>query len=650
MWILPALLAAAQIVFWPVLPLLRGDPVPAGAAVAVVAATLVTGAGLGLRRERPLPALAVVAAGITGATLAAPDGHYLFVEGDAITIIAVADMIALFSVAVREPARTTLLSVAGLAIWQSVVTWEGVFGSIIMAGVYVVVAALGRVRGRWNSDRAAAARRLEAARQAHREAADAERHRLARELHDLTAHHLTSVVVNAQAAQLLGDQRPELRDEALRFAARTGRDTLGALRRLVTIMPAGSEADETVPMLSDLAQDFSTLGQQVTLSLPDGEPPADIAEAMHGIAREALTNTLRYAPGGSVTLHFGYAEAGAELLVEDRGPGAGTAGATGLGGGRGVTGMRERAAALGGTLRAGPRTQGGWVVSAQVPRGVPGAAGRRFLRLAASRGVLDTGLILLVLLLPLGGLASEVLPATVWWPVLVAMVVHAAPLWWRRRFPWQVLGVVIATAWLGPLLYFTGVVSQDLGWLFLFSAGAELVAVHAAGDRGGRPGLTWIAPAVTVFSVLALATMMGSGSAGFLDFVLLTAAFTILVGVVLAPVMFASWWSGVATRRRRELRRNREEGGVALAMAGAETQALAERIRIADGLRAEVLRHAAELPAAAERGDLNAVLGAARQALTAMRSLLDGMSSSSSSSSSALSSSASGVPSSLSGS
>ncbi|MBB2947548.1 signal transduction histidine kinase [Actinoplanes lutulentus] len=630
MWILPALIAAAQIVYWPVLPLLRDDPVPAGGAAVVVAATLVTAAGLGLRRQRPLHALGVVVAGITVGTLAAPDGQYLYVDGDAVLIIAVADMIALFSVAVREPARTTLLAVAGLAIWQSVVTWEGPFGSIVMAGVYAVVAAFGRVRGRWNSDRAAAVLRLEAARQAHREAADAERRRLARELHDVTAHHLTSVVVNAQAAQLLGDQRPELRDEALRFAARTGRDTLGALRRLVTIMPAGSEVDETVPTLSELAQDFSTLGQQLTLSLPDGEPPADIAEAMHGIAREALTNTLRYAPGGSVTLHFGYAESGAELVVEDRGPGAESTGATGLGGGRGVTGMRERAAALGGTLRAGPRTQGGWEVRAHVPRGVPGAAGRRFRRLAASRGVLDAGLILLVLLLPLGGLASEVLPATVWWLVLAAMIAHAAPLWWRRRFPWQVLGAVIATAWLGPLLYFTGVVPQDLGWLFLFSAGAELVAVHAAGDHGGRPGLTWIAPAVTVLSVLALATMMGAGSGGFVAMVLLTGVFTVLVSVVLGPLMFASWWSGVATRRRRELRRHREEGGVALAMAGAEAQALAERTRIADGLRADVLRHAAELPEAAERGDLNGVLGAARQALTAMRSLLDGMSSSSS--------------------
>jgi signal transduction histidine kinase len=707
MWMLPALLGFAQIAFWPVRPLITGDPAPPGAAAGVIAGTLIAVVGLGLRRDRPVPALILVTAGITVATLTTPEWQVLLVPGDASVLIAVADLIALFSVAVRSPARTTLIATGAVAVWQTVLTWEGPAGAVVMTGGYAIVAAFGRVRRRWNADRAGAARRLAEAERAHREAADAERRRLARELHDVTAHHLTSVVVNLQAAGMLGDQRPELRRQALDFAARTGRETLDALRRLVAIMPLGTTVDAPAPSLAELADDFRTLGQEVTLRLPAGEPPGDIAEAMHGIAREALTNTLRYAPGGSVTLLFRYVDSGAELIVEDRGAAAGITGATGLGGGRGVTGMRERAAALGGTLTAGPfsdrasfsdraqfsdrvslfsRGSGsvgdpevgsvggpgvgsgggpgadagpgagsgggpgvgsgggpgagagpaeGWRVRALVPRSVPGAAGRRLRRWAGSRIVLDSGLILLVLALPLSAMASEDIGVPALVAVAAATAAHAVPLWWRRRHPWPVLGAVLATAWLGPLLCVAGLVPAGAGWLFLFGVGAELVAVHAAGSWAGRPARTWLAPAATVSSVLALATLVavdpdtGAGAepvAGPVAVVLTMMIFTILFGVLLVPPAFGSWWAGMAVRARRERRRAREEGGVAAVVAGAEARTLAERIRIADGLRADVLRHAEALPVAAERGDLDEVLGEARRALSAMRSLLDGMS------------------------
>jgi hypothetical protein len=99
----------------------------------------------------------------------------------------------------------------------------------------------------------------------------------------------------------------------------------------------------------------------------------------------------------------------------------------------------------------------------------------------------------------------------------------------------------------------------------------------------------------------------------------------VLAGLVLAVPMGIAWAAGRAARTRRDQRRNREESGVASVTALAGLRAGAERARIAEGLRAAVLRPAAALPQAADRGDLDGVLTAARLALTAMRSLLDNL-------------------------
>ncbi|MEU8240871.1 hypothetical protein AB0C07_21725 [Actinoplanes missouriensis] len=175
MFILPALLAAAQLLLWPILPLARdagdaaaGTGVAPGAAAVVVLATLVAAAGLTQRRRRPVHALVVVAAAITAATLAVPAGQYLLVPGDAILVLSLTDLVALYSVAVHRPARTVLVPLGGVVLWQTALTaaTDGVAVTdvVLLAAVYVVAAALGRARARWNSERAAAARRLEAAR------------------------------------------------------------------------------------------------------------------------------------------------------------------------------------------------------------------------------------------------------------------------------------------------------------------------------------------------------------------------------------------------------------------------------------------------------------------------------------------------------
>jgi len=638
-WLLPALLAVAQFALWPGLVLARGDtvdPVRAAAVLAVVA--LVVGA-LCFRRRASVAVTVVVAAGISLGAAVLP-GEEFFVSGDALLVVSVADFVALFSVAALRDRRTTLLVLAGLVVWQAVLLaatsetpGDYPFDLVISACSYALVAAAGRVRRRWVADRSAAERRLGEAQEARREAAAAERRRLARELHDVTAHHLTSIVVNASAAQLLGDQRPELRAEALDFAARTGRETLVALRQLVAILPVGEDLpNPPVPSLADLADDFRQLGQLVTVETA-GEPPPEVAQALHGIAREALTNTLRYAPGGTVRLRCSSGPEGTELLVED--DGAAGAGATaGLGGGRGLTGMRERAQALGGTLAAGPRDGPGWRVHAVLPAGV--SVPKRIGRLR-SQAVLDAGLVLLTLVLPLAGVAVAIeddgLAPARWTLILLALVAHSVPLLWRRQHPWPVLAAVALTTWLGPLLMLAGVPPSDGGWLFLFSVGADLVAVYTVAALT-RPRLSWLAPVAALASTaLALVVLEAvepradaeAGSDGPLLFAVVFVSLTVLASLVLAVPLGASWLAGSAARRRRLRRLDREEGAVAAAAAQAELRARDERARVAAGLRDAVVEHATRVPRAAEESDLAGVLHSAREALAAMRALLDGL-------------------------
>jgi signal transduction histidine kinase len=635
-WMLPGLLVAGQLLYWPGLPLLSGEPVGVLAAIAVTGACLLAGAGLGWRRERPLPALAVVLAGNVIAVLAAPTGPQWIDTGDATSILSVTPMVALFSVAVHAPGRLLPAALGGAVAEQSLasVVQDGEPGvdwtlqaESFAAGLFVygIIVLFGRRRRRFHAERAEAARRLDAARQAGRGAADTERRRLARELHDVTAHHLTSIVVNSSAAEMLGDQRPELRAEALDFAARTGRETLDALRRLVAILPVTTGRDDT-PSLGDLADGFRALGQRITVDLPDGDPPPERAAAVYGIVREALTNTLRYAPGGHVLVRY----TTTELLVEDDG---GATQVTGLGGGRGISGMRERAQSLGGDCTAGPRDGGGWRVRAVLP-GEGGAVRAAYPWL---RGPVAASAALVVLLVLVQAsimvVGEDGLPRTAAALILLAQVAHAVPLLWRRRAAWWAFAAVVVTGLLSPLLVAPGPVPAEYGYLFLFSCAVDLAAVHAVAARGARPGLSWLAVPVAAGSIaFVMAVLLALDDSdkelalhGAGERMAFVAVMTPLVAILFAIPAAACWGVGFANRRRRDRLREREADGLATELEQAAFQALLERRRIAAGLHEDVLRHAADVPGAAERGDLTGVLAAARRALTAMRSLLDGL-------------------------
>ncbi|GIF21545.1 signal transduction histidine kinase [Actinoplanes tereljensis] len=658
-WLLPALLVAVQFALWP------RHGVPSLQAAGLAGTTLAIGAALLWRRTRPVLTMIVVSTLIP-----------LTIPQDSLLVISTADLVALFSVAARRDSRTTALATTGAVLVQAVVTAfddevGGDYWWIMLAvvAVYVMVAALGHRRGQWVRARTEAADRLAAAEEAEREAATAERHRLARELHDVSAHHLTSIVISASAAEMLSAQRPELRPEALTFAARTGQDTLAALHRLVAILPADELPPDRPQSLSDLAEAFDRLGQQVTTDLPPGDPPAAVADAAYGIAREALTNTLRYAPGGPVQLLLRYGREQAELTIDnDAHPAAPTApgsasglapaapglggglaaapglggdrapaatglasAAAGLGGGRGIPGMHERAATVGGTVTAGPRADGGWRVRAVLP-----LTSLPVRRQQWSPVALDAVLVALLLVVPFSSLAVSSAEDGLTVPgaalVVLAVLAHTVPLFWRRSHPWPVFAAVAATTWLGPLLVGLGVIPAGAAWLFLFSAGAEFAAVYSVASRAVPARLTWLSAGISaISSAAALGTLIAleppdEPGVSLPGRILIAVFLAVVVAILLAIPATLSWLAGHLERRRRDRRQAREEAPVAAAMFRAADQARGERARVAAGLRAAVLQHAAQVPTAAAREDLPAVVAAARHALAAMRALLDGLS------------------------
>lgn len=205
-----------------------------------------------------------------------------------------------------------------------------------------------------------------------------ERRDIARDLHDDIAHHVTGIIVAAQAAALAVDHRPELVRQALADIERTGVDALESMRFLVSTLREPAE-DEAAPLqaacwpadLQELVDRFAaTTGLASTLTLPPGRVPTAHRQATLRVVQEALTNVRRHARGATrvdvvVTLEGG----GLRVSVRDDGhPSTGDwPGLIAPGGGFGLVGLRERAAALGGRVHAGHREPRGWELDVTLP-------------------------------------------------------------------------------------------------------------------------------------------------------------------------------------------------------------------------------------------------------------------------------------------
>ncbi|MEV0622971.1 histidine kinase [Nonomuraea sp. NPDC050404] len=197
-----------------------------------------------------------------------------------------------------------------------------------------------------------------------------ERLELARELHDVVAHHVTCVVLQAQAARLVSGKHPDRVPGSLADIEAAGADALAATRRVVGLLRERGGAPPGIERLDELVGRFN--GPPVTLLLPDGEPvwPSEVAGTVYRIVQESLTNVARHAPhAGSVTVRVtqGNRELSVEVTDDARPLPSAPRRRARKARGYGLVGMRERVEALGGTLSAGPRGEGGWTVLAGLP-------------------------------------------------------------------------------------------------------------------------------------------------------------------------------------------------------------------------------------------------------------------------------------------
>ena len=200
-----------------------------------------------------------------------------------------------------------------------------------------------------------------------------ERGRIARELHDVVAHSVSVVVVQAAAAERLIDADPAGAREAMRIVASVGREALGEMRRVLDVLRDSGAGGGLAPQpgideLDALARRMADAGLPVELSVQGEERPlpASAALSAYRIVQESLTNTLRHAGPARARVMLRYLPDALEIRVSDNGAGA-RASAVSEGGGHGLIGMRERVALFGGELEAGPRPEGGYAVLARIP-------------------------------------------------------------------------------------------------------------------------------------------------------------------------------------------------------------------------------------------------------------------------------------------
>ncbi|MFC4058428.1 sensor histidine kinase [Planomonospora corallina] len=197
----------------------------------------------------------------------------------------------------------------------------------------------------------------------------AERLELARELHDLVAHHITGIVVQAQAAKVVAEAKPEAVAPALDAIAGAGADALTSMRRLVGVLRADEAARSPGTRLADmrlLVERFSAHGPQVAFEIGEGVTdetlPPEVMTTLHRVLQESLTNVRRHAPGtGWVEADLRLVDGAVRLRVRNYGS-ASDSKLSRLGGGFGLVGMAERVEALGGRLYAGPTPEGAWEV------------------------------------------------------------------------------------------------------------------------------------------------------------------------------------------------------------------------------------------------------------------------------------------------
>ena len=301
-------------------------------------------------------------------------------------------LVVSFGMGMRFPLRRTApllaalsLSYSAIATWrQPSVPWQlHMVNALVTLAIYLVPMLGGAALA---SNRRYEHSRQELLRREHGRQLEValiqERRRLAGELHDVAAHHLAGIVVQAAALERLIDRDPQTAREATQQLRRQAKETLSGLRSVVGLLRSDEEAEESSPGLRDLPElvaSTRSLGVDIELLddgiLSGGADEADVGDALFlspladtavfRVAQQAISNALQHAPGSPITVRVTRLEATFELSVLN-GPARRLPTDPG-GGGTGLTVMRERADAVGGALQAGPVEGGGWRVRLVLP-------------------------------------------------------------------------------------------------------------------------------------------------------------------------------------------------------------------------------------------------------------------------------------------
>ena len=361
----------------------------APATVSVVLAMAALTLPLAWRRRAPLAvAVAVVAAFLIGRIL-------VDIPERSITVLAAS--LAIYSVALhgRVRHRTLVLALCLGAILAEVVrelffvdaaddlqllvqAFLLAYNVVVLSLPWMLGAVIRSLRER-ERDLGDRASELQREREANaRQAVFAERVRIARELHDVVAHHVSVMGVQAGAARRVMDREPGKAVAALSSIEASSRQAVVELQRLLEFLRRDGDADELAPQpglaqLDGLVAEAAQGELAVDLSI-EGDPrplSPTLEVSAYRVIQEALTNTRKHSSGATASVRVRYGATTLEVEVLDEG--AGRADVPGRGSGLGLIGMRERATLHGGHLRAGPRPEGGFAVCATFPLNGPSA-------------------------------------------------------------------------------------------------------------------------------------------------------------------------------------------------------------------------------------------------------------------------------------
>ena len=352
-------------------------------AFAVATAAAASGA-LVIRRFHPFVALVISTVGAE---------FYLFLfRGEAGALVLVAPLIALYTVSElstrRRGVRVGMGAVLAFGAFHAVVkpaSWLGAENVALAALGALAVAAGSAARNRraYLAEVEARARDAEADRES--EAArrvTEERLRIARELHDLLGHHLTVIYVQTGVATHILENPPARAAEALAHVRAASKAALGELGDTIGLLrqpgdpDAPIEPDAGLAGLGDLVTGFRRSGLRITAHTEGDARPVPVATdlAAYRVIQESLTNVCKHAGPTAVELRLEYRPDALQVVVENAAPLADAVGRPDgrpapepTGGGHGLIGMRERLGALGGSLRTGPRPEGGYRVTALLP-------------------------------------------------------------------------------------------------------------------------------------------------------------------------------------------------------------------------------------------------------------------------------------------